>query len=66
MHLLDDGGTDQKCHDKDPVKAAAALQRREDLMNLCARMGVQYGTRAGMNTPNPAISTRLTSGRPRS
>lgn len=46
VHLLDDGGTDQKCHDKDPVKAAAALHRREDLMNLCARMGVQYGTRA--------------------
>ncbi len=46
VHLLDDGGTDQKLGDKDPEKAAAALQRRQELQALCARIGVQYHTRA--------------------
>ncbi len=45
VHLLDDGGTDQKIDDHDPVKAAAALQRRHELQSLCAAIGVQYHTR---------------------
>ena len=43
--LLDDGGTDQKCNDKDPAKADAARQRRISLQALCARMGSVYLTR---------------------
>jgi cellulose synthase (UDP-forming) len=45
VHLLDDGGTDQKTHDPDPAKAEAALQRRHELQALCARLGVHYHTR---------------------
>jgi len=44
--LLDDGGTDQKCNDKDPVKAESARARRASLQALCARLGVNYMTRA--------------------
>ncbi len=44
--LLDDGGTDQKCNDKDPVKAEAAKLRRASLQQLCKRMGGKYLTRA--------------------
>lgn len=44
--LLDDGGTDQKCNDKDPVKAEAARLRRASLQELCRRMGGHYLTRA--------------------
>ena len=43
--LLDDGGTMQKVADKNPVKAAAALARRESLTELCAQMGARYLTR---------------------
>ena len=43
--LLDDGGTDQKCSDKNPEKADAARQRRIALQALCARMGAIYLTR---------------------
>lgn len=43
--LLDDGGSDQKCNDKDPAKADAARQRRISLQALCARMGCVYLTR---------------------
>jgi cellulose synthase (UDP-forming) len=45
VHLLDDGGTDQKVEDPDPAKAAAALHRRQELQALCARLGVHYHTR---------------------
>jgi cellulose synthase (UDP-forming) len=45
VHLLDDGGTDQKIEDKDPAKAAAALHRRHELQALCTRLGVHYHTR---------------------
>jgi cellulose synthase (UDP-forming) len=45
VHLLDDGGTDQKLSDTDPEKAAAAWQRRQELQALCARIGVHYHTR---------------------
>lgn len=44
--LLDDGGTDQKCNDTDPVKAESANARRASLQTLCARMGAKYQTRA--------------------
>ncbi|OAS19554.1 UDP-forming cellulose synthase catalytic subunit [Methylobacterium platani] len=44
--LLDDGGTDQKCADANPEKAAAAKARRVDLQALCAELGARYLTRA--------------------
>lgn len=44
--LLDDGGTDQKVNDPDPAKAAAALERRHELMALAERLGCRYITRA--------------------
>jgi len=44
--LLDDGGTDQKCNDKDPIKAEGARSRRASLQALCAQMGGNYLTRA--------------------
>ncbi len=45
VYLLDDGGTEQKRNDPDPVKAAAARQRHETLKALCTRIGAQYLTR---------------------
>ena len=44
--LLDDGGTDQKCADKDRVKAASASHRRLSLQGLCRALGATYLTRA--------------------
>ncbi|PPD43936.1 MAG: cellulose synthase catalytic subunit (UDP-forming) [Methylocystis sp.] len=44
--LLDDGGTDQKCNDKNPAKAEAAKLRRASLQELCKRIGAHYLTRA--------------------
>ncbi|MEM1038942.1 MAG: UDP-forming cellulose synthase catalytic subunit [Pseudomonadota bacterium] len=46
VYLLDDGGTDQKCHDSDPAKAQAARQRRHDMQQFCSQLGVHYLTRA--------------------
>ena len=46
VYLLDDGGTDQKCNDKNPEKAAAAKARRASLMKLCDELGARYHTRA--------------------
>jgi cellulose synthase (UDP-forming) len=46
VYLLDDGGTDQKCNDKNPEKAAAARERRASLTKLCAELGARYHTRA--------------------
>ncbi len=43
--LLDDGGTDQKCHQDDPEQAAAAQERRRELTALCEGLGVRYLTR---------------------
>jgi cellulose synthase (UDP-forming) len=43
--LLDDGGTDQKCGDPDPVKAHASRSRRAALQILCAQLGANYVTR---------------------
>jgi cellulose synthase (UDP-forming) len=44
--LLDDGGTDQKCNDRNPAKAEAAKLRRASLQELCKRLGAHYLTRA--------------------
>ncbi|SLN72454.1 Cellulose synthase 1 [Limimaricola soesokkakensis] len=44
--LCDDGGTDARCADPDPLKAADARMRREELQALCAELGVTYMTRA--------------------
>ena len=46
VYLIDDGGTEQKRNDKDPVKAAAAQARHVDLQALCQRYGAHYITRA--------------------
>ena len=46
VHLLDDGGTDQKCGSEDAAAAAAARRRRAELMQLSADLGVTYHTRA--------------------
>jgi cellulose synthase (UDP-forming) len=46
VYLLDDGGTDQKCGDRNPEKAKAARDRRASLQDLCAQLGAQYLTRA--------------------
>ncbi|MAC78244.1 MAG: cellulose synthase catalytic subunit (UDP-forming) [Rhodobacteraceae bacterium] len=43
--LCDDGGTDQRCNDPDPAKAAAARERRWRLSALCERLGVIYQAR---------------------
>ncbi|MCI4678431.1 UDP-forming cellulose synthase catalytic subunit [Rhodoblastus acidophilus] len=46
VYLLDDGGTDQKCGDRNPEKAKAARERRASLQSLCAELGAHYRTRA--------------------
>ena len=46
VYLLDDGGTDQKCNDPDPVKAREARERRIEMRNFCEELGVTYLTRA--------------------
>ena len=46
VYLLDDGGTDQKCAQSDPVKAAAAQERRATLTKLATDLGCIYHTRA--------------------
>ena len=43
--LLDDGGTDQKCADANPAKAAAAKARRVSLQALAEALGARYLTR---------------------
>ncbi|MBU0721291.1 UDP-forming cellulose synthase catalytic subunit [bacterium] len=45
VFLLDDGGTDQKCNDKDPEKAEEAKNRREALKKFCDFVGATYLTR---------------------
>ncbi|MEJ2417469.1 MAG: UDP-forming cellulose synthase catalytic subunit [Exilibacterium sp.] len=42
IFLLDDGGTDEKINDPDPVRALAARERRKTLSALCQRLGVNY------------------------
>ena len=45
IHLLDDGGTDQKINQNNKVAAQEALNRRQSLQLLCDKLGVQYHTR---------------------
>ncbi len=44
--LLDDGGTDQKVNDPDPIKGNIALQRRQKFQEFCAQNNLSYITRA--------------------
>ena len=46
IHLLDDGGTDQKINADNPIAAQTAKQRRTDLQALCKRLEITYHTRA--------------------
>lgn len=43
VHLLDDGGTDDRC--RKPGIAEQSLARRKELQALCARVGAIYHTR---------------------
>jgi len=45
VYVLDDGGTDQKCGQSDPAKAAQAQERRANLTALAQDLGAQYITR---------------------
>ncbi len=45
VFLCDDGGTDQKCYDSDPIKAKEAQDRRRYLIEFCQRAGITYLTR---------------------
>lgn len=45
VHLLDDGGTDQKVNQANPEGAAAARERRRVLSELCQRLGCNYVAR---------------------
>lgn len=46
VYVLDDGGTDQKCNDANPGKAAAARERAAELKALARDFGAGYCTRA--------------------
>ena len=43
IHLLDDGGTDDRCNK--PLIAEQSLVRRQALQELCLKLGVTYHTR---------------------
>ncbi|WP_308390008.1 UDP-forming cellulose synthase catalytic subunit [Acidithiobacillus sp. AMEEHan] len=43
VHLLDDGGTDDRC--ENPKTSAVAQGRRASLLKLCGMLGVSYHTR---------------------
>ncbi|MEO2154074.1 MAG: UDP-forming cellulose synthase catalytic subunit [Aquificota bacterium] len=45
VYILDDGGTDQKCNDPDPEKAAQARKRRRMLQEFAKKVGAIYLTR---------------------
>jgi cellulose synthase (UDP-forming) len=46
VHLLDDGGTDEKVHSDNHRVAVNARARRETLQRICRDLGVVYHTRA--------------------
>jgi cellulose synthase (UDP-forming) len=46
VYLCDDGGTDQRCNQSDPIKASQARERRRTLKELCDASGAHYCTRA--------------------
>ncbi|MEG3753138.1 UDP-forming cellulose synthase catalytic subunit [Psychromonas arctica] len=45
IHLLDDGGTDQKVFQENAVAGQQALTRRKTLQALCQSLGAEYHTR---------------------
>ncbi|WP_462321488.1 UDP-forming cellulose synthase catalytic subunit [Halochromatium sp.] len=45
IYLLDDGGTLEKRHQRDPERRRAAQQRHRQLMALCERLNLRYLTR---------------------
>ncbi|MDH3348556.1 MAG: UDP-forming cellulose synthase catalytic subunit [Desulfobulbaceae bacterium] len=45
VFICDDGGTDQKCNDSNPVKAKAAQERRRIFKEVSAKGGFGYLTR---------------------
>jgi cellulose synthase (UDP-forming) len=45
VYLCDDGGTDQKCSTGTPEAQAAARERRQELIELCGKLGALYLTR---------------------
>ncbi len=46
VYICDDGGTDQRCNQSDPVKSQQARERRRMLKELCEDSGAHYCTRA--------------------
>ncbi len=46
VHVLDDGGTDQKCNDDNPNKAAEAKERRQMFLEFAEASESDYLTRA--------------------
>jgi cellulose synthase (UDP-forming) len=46
VHILDDGGSDQKCNDKNLEKAKNAQSRRVEFLEFAERTGANYLTRA--------------------
>ena len=45
VYVLDDGGTQQKCKNADPIKAAAAVRRAAELKAIAKQFGATYLTR---------------------
>ena len=45
VNLLDDGGTTQKCNDKNKQKAQVARERKKKLIKFCDFVGAKYVTR---------------------
>lgn len=45
IHLLDDGGTEQKLNSSNTVAASSARKRRSNLQELCKKHGITYHTR---------------------
>lgn len=45
VYVLDDGGTEQKCKNSDPLKAAAAIRRASELKAIARQFGATYLTR---------------------
>ena len=46
IYILDDGGTDEKLNDSNPLRAAAARERAACMEAMASRLGINYLTRA--------------------
>ena len=69
VFVLDDGGTTQKLQDADPVRAAAARRRAQELRAAAASLGVHYLTRehnvhAKAGNINAALGAAINTGQP--